>query len=1858
MSQVHEIKRLTINIDGTNKLPSSQRIQSIVEPIIEEYFDRYGLIDFDILFDSIELDLGEIDLGDFEPELNVRVRYLLNEELKGFFEQAGIEEQIKSNFRLNLTELFEDYLKTGINRQSNEPLSTIFSKLFTHDPESITSVLQQSASWSIIKNRLFEQVDFPSYESYWIKRYGIVYNSIRRINHRILLDFSANPMTDYGYHGLQGVLKKLTFDFMLGSNFAQPTEKTYFALLRRSLHDLDAYSNRISESLSAYISNLEDHFTLGKFQYSGKADSSESGGWMAQDIIVTFLTYGRTPNELDTKDLIRLIQGVSISKLRTILQKVIPSLSEAGFVSRLSRFHQILSPDQLIYSYGMIAEQLSGNYKNRVSLIANLAILIERDYKENIFYLPTIFYQSYYQNQTKSDFLSGHTMVEIIKYVSAKQTRTPLEIAEKIMFGLIEASNPNLVSIRKATAQVVEDFNNNDETSNHRIRQGWSELNLVLHYLRTGIWLPAESTPQQELLLLLDSDEQGLSNALFDLVELPSVWIRLIHQFPLKQVHTLFSNVFGLDPAFGSLMEAIQIAQISGNEEVERQLLDAFVNIQSRLRSKENKGYTGNYQLEFTRILIPLGISQYADSSLNFDDSLTKHIENWIANPSSLPGVKARSQIFTDALNQTRELHSLLNQLSFEQDMWHQVLAGLSKELVVDLIDRIREVVVIHELRALTEALNDKRFVRIYSESDLISILIFSARGQKESIVRTLRNGWKRINLLKKIDSEALEKEVLINVSQKEWMGINEPSINLGSFIKQLERIIHAGTFQKSDSFDSWSDFEFSLRKYIETREPRIIEYFEGASQAKVLGFLLSLQPIVISAMKVALDIKFKHSDYVDVIFALRARPTLIKKNIDCVIVAYGFRNKQFNRILFTRFVNQWLPQLNLPLSVNIIEDRIEYSYVRATVHFLQFHRWINSQAELDGIEEALFKSLVEYRDLFSLTISSSFNSKQILNEVIISIPSNRWPYFMSLLLDRNQDEVERFLTQFDYTKAVQLEKLVSLIDQALKTRSSRSLDRLTKSDFKIKKFTVKESRQIANIDEAEMEDPISAKQDLPNKILRIGIHKEYLEDFDVFQLIEEVVSTGIYPDWSEVQSALEFEKLLLTIQKLTPQLFKQLLNSLFLDTYNALNLLSVLGSTRFLSVMDSILDNNIVALGELADQLTMVHQTFGTKESLKNYFLQKLIQVSWVFQPSQSEKYTSLVMASVAIDFAISTDEYRELLARGSLLFGKGKEQEMISNFYHSRGLNLPITTDFKIQRNLDLLKHFVVYDEVPWWANQSKIFKKNVSNHIQEFSLQLLSQDPDRWVQNLSLSGQAIQVYGQLVNHMNNQQFDRIILALSPRFGGFVVSFNLLLSRADLGLDEKQWKMFVLEYMLRIRELSADNFLEHGLMKLSELLSLRLEQLTYILHGIAVSSASNGESRFRPLVDMLTGGIGDRPRQMEFVAERMKVVSFAEVLGHYLRFGSLAVGSFQSYRTYFEFILDLRMEFSRDDIHIRELIKTELKDSKVRSRLVRFESDHFLAELISILFPRAGSNFGSSSAIVHRLLIDLVGLSNDKVIHDSLFAAALEQSLGPKSESLTSDDLLSSYLKKAVQLFKLETIDKEVWLDIYALSGSLRISVEQLFFKPGSQLKLRDSSIGQKESTPKNLEPVLESEEDESLEDVPEVTLDFEVNLNNAGLVITWPYLLQYFEILGMVKDNKFKTKKMAKRGVQLLQYMATGLTSAPEHELLLNKVLCGVKLATPIPFELDVTDNEREVTNQMLKGLLQNWPRLKNTSIDALREGFLVRDGRLVETDDVWQLKVEEKTLDILMDDMPWSFGIIKLPWMDKRLMVEWK
>lgn len=50
-------------------------------------------------------------------------------------------------------------------------------------------------------------------------------------------------------------------------------------------------------------------------------------------------------------------------------------------------------------------------------------------------------------------------------------------------------------------------------------------------------------------------------------------------------------------------------------------------------------------------------------------------------------------------------------------------------------------------------------------------------------------------------------------------------------------------------------------------------------------------------------------------------------------------------------------------------------------------------------------------------------------------------------------------------------------------------------------------------------------------------------------------------------------------------------------------------------------------------------------------------------------------------------------------------------------------------------------------------------------------------------------------------------------------------------------------------------------------------------------------------------------------------------------------------------------------------------------------------------------------------------------------------------------------------------------------------------------------------------------------------------------------------------------------------------------------------------------------------------------------------LQRDGRLQRRDGKWTLTVSRKTVDVLVDQIPWGFAVILHPWMSKELAVIW-
>ncbi len=168
--------------------------------------------------------------------------------------------------------------------------------------------------------------------------------------------------------------------------------------------------------------------------------------------------------------------------------------------------------------------------------------------------------------------------------------------------------------------------------------------------------------------------------------------------------------------------------------------------------------------------------------------------------------------------------------------------------------------------------------------------------------------------------------------------------------------------------------------------------------------------------------------------------------------------------------------------------------------------------------------------------------------------------------------------------------------------------------------------------------------------------------------------------------------------------------------------------------------------------------------------------------------------------------------------------------------------------------------------------------------------------------------------------------------------------------------------------------------------------------------------------------------------------------------------------------------------------------------------------------------------------------------------------------------------------------------------------------------------------------------------------------IYIANGGLVITAPFLPHLFHSLNMLEPDdqgrqRWLNPDVGSRAVHLLQYLADANTSAPEPTLVLNKLLCGLEPSTPIAPGIELTERETELCDQLLGAILANWTALANTSVAGLRETFLQREARLNYADNRWHCRVNRRTLDVLVDSIPWSFAVILNNWMPTPIHVTW-
>jgi hypothetical protein len=164
------------------------------------------------------------------------------------------------------------------------------------------------------------------------------------------------------------------------------------------------------------------------------------------------------------------------------------------------------------------------------------------------------------------------------------------------------------------------------------------------------------------------------------------------------------------------------------------------------------------------------------------------------------------------------------------------------------------------------------------------------------------------------------------------------------------------------------------------------------------------------------------------------------------------------------------------------------------------------------------------------------------------------------------------------------------------------------------------------------------------------------------------------------------------------------------------------------------------------------------------------------------------------------------------------------------------------------------------------------------------------------------------------------------------------------------------------------------------------------------------------------------------------------------------------------------------------------------------------------------------------------------------------------------------------------------------------------------------------------------------------------------NSGLVLFNPYLPALFDRLGLLTEGEDGSRRVrglaaASRAVHLLQYLVDGRLDQPEPDLALNKALAGLVPAAPVTPRIEPSPADLALCDSLVEAVIANWPMMRGNSPEALRETFLRREGRLTREDGRWALRVQRRSLDLIVDRIPWAISVVYHRWMTDPIHVTW-
>ncbi|MGZ8158744.1 MAG: contractile injection system tape measure protein [Methylobacter sp.] len=411
-------------------------------------------------------------------------------------------------------------------------------------------------------------------------------------------------------------------------------------------------------------------------------------------------------------------------------------------------------------------------------------------------------------------------------------------------------------------------------------------------------------------------------------------------------------------------------------------------------------------------------------------------------------------------------------------------------------------------------------------------------------------------------------------------------------------------------------------------------------------------------------------------------------------------------------------------------------------------------------------------------------------------------------------------------------------------------------------------------------------------------------------------------------------------------------------------------------------------------------------------------------------------------------------------------------------------------------------------------------------------------------------------------------------------------------------------------------------------------------------------------------------------------------EALGYFLKTGSLPWALRLPEGKSFEQVLLENWQETDDSVISRDLNST-LTLASARKRLIRQFSAGFLAVLLKRMSPEGKKVMDDILAILRSFDVPAVAIKQfERQLWETVFACIPTPNLltdrfiaGESWRNLPVELAQQSELMNLLERHWPGLIqDVSPWLSTQKAEEKLENPLplaERKNFIPDTPVIVKDRphEPALAPENPKNQTPettqnistgigglvVSEKRPEKSLaktlekQQIQHPEAGEGIYIDNAGLVLLHPFLPRFFEGLAITAEDKLIQPE---RALCLLHFLTTGQLIAPEYELILCKILCNIPLETPVESDMALTDAEKEEAEALLEAVIRHWDVLRNTGINGLRGTFLLRSGKLSLRDDGdWLLQVESKSYDILLGQLPWGIGMIKLPWMWRMLWVEW-